>query len=112
MVSGTYTISLKMPRGTERGLLVLEEADGALRGYIRTKGRVSRFAGGRCGPGEREGEARFSFQGILSFGLIKISYAARGTVQGDLLKAAADTRYGSFPLEGRRMRPPQEKDAP
>ena len=100
MVSGTYLIALQTPMGLERGLLTLQESGGVLSGSIQTRGRISRFTGGRC-SGDGDG-AQFSFQGILSLGLVKIPYTARGTVRGDALDAVADTRSGSFPLRGQR----------
>ena len=101
MVNDTYSITLQTPMGREQGLLTLQEKDGMLSGSIQTKGRVNRFDAGRCAVSEHGG-MRFSFQGILSLGFIKIPYTARGTVQGDTLKAVADTRFGSFPFQGKR----------
>ncbi len=94
-----YQITLQTPLGQEQGLLTLQETNGALSGTIQTKGRINRFTGGRS-----DGK-HFSFQGILSLGMIRIAYTARGTIQGDQLKAVADTRYGSFPIQGRRREP-------
>lgn len=95
-IDGIYQVSMRMPFGNEQGRLTLKEADGTLSGSIRSMGTVNHFAGGRTDG------VHFSFQGMLRVGILKIPYSARGEVRGDTLTAAADTRYGSFSLQGKR----------
>ena len=97
-VAGEYQVAMRTPLGNEQGRLTLTDADGVLSGSIRAMGAVNHFAGGRTDG------AHFSFQGILRFGFLKIPYSARGEIRGDTLTAAADTRYGSFSLQGKRIR--------
>lgn len=97
MIAGAYAITMKTPRGVEKGTLTLSEKNGVLNGTIRALGHTNAFAGGRT-----DGE-RFSFAGLLRFGLFKFHYTARGRVEGDTLTAVADTSYGSFELKGERI---------
>ncbi len=96
-MNGTYNITLHTPMGTQSGILTLTNHNGVLNGSIRTMGNTSAFKNGKV-----RGNS-FEFSGILDVGFFKINYAAKGTVEGNTLKATATTNSGVFHINGTRV---------
>lgn len=95
-MGGTFDVILNTPAGPKKGVLTMAERDGTLSGSIRAMGAASFFSNGRA-----KGNS-FEFSGILNAGFFRIRYTARGTVEGDTLKAAAATDLGTFGMSGTR----------
>jgi hypothetical protein len=96
-MSGTFNVTLDTPFGPQKGVLTLTEKDGSLNGSIRAVGSTSLFSGGKVSGNS------FEFSGILHVALFRFRYTAKGTVDGDTLRAVAETGSGTFQMRGIRV---------
>ena len=97
MISGTYEISMQLPKELETGKVTLKESGGRLNGTLNAGDVVTSFSNGRINGN------RFEFSGIIHKLFFKIRFTARGEIQGDKLTAVADTRHGTFNITGKRI---------
>lgn len=97
MISGTYEISMQIPKELETGKVTLRQSGGRLSGVLKAGDVVSSFSNGRV-----DGN-RFEFSGIIHKLFFKIPFTARGEITGDKLTAVADTRHGTFNITGTRI---------
>lgn len=95
-MNGTYNVTLHTPIGVKNGTITFFNKNEMLNGSIRTMGNTSFFMNGKT-----HGNS-FEFSGILNAGFFRISYTAKGTVIGDVLKAVASTKIGTFQINGTR----------
>jgi len=95
-MNGTFNITLYTPIGPQRGFLTLTDENGALRGSIRAMGNTNYYRSGKA-----DGNS-FEFSGILNAGFFNIRYSAKGTIDGDTLKAKVTTDSGIFQMDGTR----------
>ena len=95
-MSGTYNVTLHTPMGGQKGTVTLVDDHGTLSGSIRAMGSTSFFRNGKALGNS------FEFSGILSIGFFQLRYRAKGTVEGDIIKAVATTDSGTFQINGTR----------
>ena len=94
-VSGTWTLVVDGPEGSEQAALTLVVDGGTLRGRISSERGESAIAGTVNGT-----SVRFSFD--LSTANGQVSITASGTVSGDDIKGDMDYGSGSAPFTGKR----------
>lgn len=97
MINGTYSISMQMPDGVETGKVTFTETEGRLNGTLKAGNASSSFSDGMVNGNH------FEFSGIMKKLFLKIPYTAKGEVQGNILSATADTKYGIFNIKGSRI---------
>lgn len=95
-MNGTFNITLYTPFGPQSGVLMLIDENGILHGSIRAMGNSNYFRNGKSNGNS------FEFSGILNAGFFNIRYSAKGTVDGDTLKAKVTTDSGIFQINGTR----------
>ncbi|MDF1494304.1 hypothetical protein [Caproiciproducens sp. CPB-2] len=95
-MSGTYNVTLHTPMGGQKGTVTLVDDHGTLSGSIRSMGSTSFFRNGKT-----RGNS-FEFSGTLGLGFFQLKYLAKGTVEGDIIKAVAMTNSGTFQINGTR----------
>ena len=95
-MDGTFDVTLFTPIGPQRGILVLTDENGALRGSIHAMGYTNYFRNGKASGNS------FELSGNLNAGFFNIRYSAKGTIDGDALKADVTTDSGIFQMNGTR----------
>ena len=91
-----FNVSLLTPIGLQKGTITFVEQNGGLSGSIRTMGSTNLFRNGKM-----NGHS-FEFSGILNLGFFNPKYIAKGTIDGNTLKAVATTDFGTFQINGTR----------
>ena len=97
MITGTYAVSLQTPMGLEKGKVTFRESGGALSGTLIVSG-----VGNPIQKGKADGNT-FEISGTIRKAFFRISYTAKGEVNGDTLTATAYSKYGSFVISGVRI---------
>ncbi|HEX2926600.1 MAG TPA: hypothetical protein VHP38_10150 [Ruminiclostridium sp.] len=96
-MNGTYSVALQTPFGAQKGTITFVDDKGMLSGSIRTMGSTNFFKNGKINGNS------FEFSGILNAGFFNFRYTAKGTIEGDTLKAVALTDSGTFQINGIRV---------
>ena len=96
MVSGTYEIMMKTPRGVKKGQMILNEDGEKLSGAFVIKGKDNPFTDGTV-TGDH-----FSFGGELMSSVGKMVYTCEGDVTGDEVTAKVATKKGALTISGKR----------
>lgn len=97
MVEGKFNITLKTPRGNEKGILVMIQQGTSIMGYLNYKGANYKFSGGKA-----EGY-NFEFTGEFKWMFMRVPYRAKGQVLRDKLTGVVHTKFGDFPVEGLKV---------
>jgi hypothetical protein len=97
MVNGTYNVSISTPMGMKSGKLILTEDSGELKGNLIALGKENPIMNGVVSGNN------FEFAGILRTPFSRIQYTAKGTINGDILQATADTKFGIINISGNRV---------
>jgi hypothetical protein len=96
-MNGTFNVTLRTPIGPQNGIITFIDEHGTLSGSIRTMGNTSLFKDGKANGNS------FEFSGILNLGFLNPKYIAKGTIDGNTLKAVATTDFGTFQIDGTRV---------
>lgn len=96
IMNGTFDVTLLTPIGPQRGVLKLTDKNGALRGSVHAMGYTNYFRNGKANGNS------FALSGTLNASIFNIRYSAKGTIDGDSLKARVTTDSGIFQLSGTR----------
>lgn len=93
-MNGTYNITMQTPMGMEKGTITFTQDGDTLSGSLNILRGNNPFSGGKVEGNE------FVFSGEIKKLITKIPYTAKGTLEGDLLTAVADTKYGKLAIKG------------
>lgn len=97
-MNGVYNIIVHTPMGAELGRLTLLVKGDKLNGILSIIGCEADFTDGKVSGNN------FEFTGELHKILERYHFTAKGTVDGDKLKAEADTKFGKLPITGTRIK--------
>ncbi|WP_026887078.1 hypothetical protein [Clostridium beijerinckii] len=89
-----YDVVLNAPFGSQQGRITFIINGESLTGVIDGTGFKSKFNNGRIHGNN------FEFSGEIKILLAKLKYSAKGILNGNLLSASVDTKYGTFSVTG------------
>lgn len=95
-MGGVFTVTMRTPMGAEKGTLTLNEEFGELRGTLEAVGAKHPVRG------KKLSDTKFVISGEIQKFMLRIAFTAEGEIVGNDLSAIAETRYGKFPITGRR----------
>jgi hypothetical protein len=95
-MNGTYNITMQTPVGMEKGTITFSQDGDVLSGSMNILRSSNVFSDGKV-----EGNT-FEFSGEIKKLITKIPFTAKGMIDGDLLTAVADTKYGNLTIKGNR----------
>lgn len=97
MIDGIYEGYINTPMGNTKGRIKLETTNDKLNGYIEAMGVKNNFSNGTV----KENICEFS--GNIKYFLINIQYNVKANIQGNKLKAVANTNQGTFNIEADKI---------
>lgn len=91
-----YAIKMNTPIGLEEGTITMAIDGDNVSGILKVMGSDNNFDGKINGN-------EFEFSGSIKKFISKINYSAKGTIDGNELKATAQTNFGVMTIEGNKV---------
>lgn len=97
MIEGKYSITMKTPLGTQKGVVTLNVQGDSLSGSFKAMGTANSFSNGKVSGN------KITFSGTLRTIIGSIPYVVEATIEGDNITGVAKTSKGNFQIDGKRV---------